>query len=80
MQTLEDASKIDENSDEETLERQNDLIHTFLSQNANKSEISKMSKEDATAFAKQRLKKNATSLLNMMDKIEKIRRNYDKSK
>lgn len=79
MQTLQDASTLGENVDDATLQRQQELIKTFLGIDANKNATEGMSDEEKTDFAVERLKKNANSLLDTIDKTDKIQRRFEKS-
>jgi hypothetical protein len=79
MRALNDAATIGESNDAETQERQVELIETFLGLDANKNVLSEMSEEEQTAFAKERLKKNAGQLLDIMDKTEKLQKNFENS-
>ena len=79
MQALQDAATIGEAKDDATIQRQQGLIDTFLKLDQNKNIIKNMSEEEQTAFAQERLKKNATSMLNMMDKAEKLQKKFEKS-
>lgn len=77
MQTLDDAVNIDNPEDEEAAARQEDLIKTFLGRQENQSIIKDMSDEEKQAFAKERLKKNAQSLIDTIKKINEVRSNFD---
>ena len=94
MQSLEDASTIDEmpiylqednqinqndNEDLQRVKRQSQLIQTFLGLDANRNALEGMSEEEKIAFAQERLKKNATGLLDMMDRAENIQQKFEKS-
>lgn len=80
MQQLQDASMLDQEAkSEEQAQRQQRMINTFLGLDANKNAIQNMDAEEATAFARERLKKNADNLLDMMDRTEKIQQNFEKS-
>lgn len=79
MQTLQDAATIGESSDAETQQRQQELVKTFLGLDANKNAIQNMSDAEKQSFAAERLKKNATGLLDMMDKTEKLQKKFEKS-
>lgn len=80
MQSLQDAATIDEEaSSEEEAARKQDLIDTFLKLDANKNAVSDMSEEEKIDFATERLKKNATGLLTMMDRMEKIQKKFENS-
>lgn len=79
MQTLQDASTIGETNDAETLARQQELVQTFLGLDANKNALEGKSEEEKVAFAEERLKKNATSMLDMMDKTEKLQQKFENS-
>lgn len=79
MQTLQDASTIGETNDTETLARQQELVQTFLGLDANKNALEGKSEEEKVAFAEERLKKNATSMLDMMDKTEKLQQKFENS-
>ena len=59
MQSLQDAASIGEEADEATLERQEQLIQTFLNLDVNKNALQGMSEEEKIDFAQERLKKNA---------------------
>lgn len=79
MQTLQDAATLGENVDAETQQRQQELVETFIGLDANKNVLKGMSQEEQIAFAQERLKKNASSLLNVMDRTEKLQKQFDKS-
>lgn len=79
MQTLNDASTLGENADGATLQRQQELVKTFLGLDSNKNAIDGMSEEEQTNFAVERLKKNAQGLLETMDKTEKIQKKFENS-
>ena len=80
MATLQVASKINKKAkSEEDAQRKQELIDTFLKLDANKSVIENMSDEEKVDFAKDRLKKNADSLLLTMGNMEKLQRKFDKS-
>ena len=79
MQSLQDASLIGQSVDDATQVRQEQLIQTFLGLDANKNALQGMRDEEKQVFAKERLKKNADNLLNIMDKTEKLQKKFDKS-
>ena len=79
MQSLQDAAALGEEADGATMERQQQLVQTFLGLDANKNAIQGMSEEEKVTFAQERLKKNASSLLNMMDRTEKLQKKFEKS-
>ena len=80
MQVLEDASTIDrQTSDEQTAARQEELIKTFLGLDANKNVTANMSEEQKQSFARERLKKNADGLLEMIQKTEDLQEKFSKS-
>lgn len=79
MQTLQDASTLGEDVDDATYQRQQELVKTFLGIDANKSVTEGMSEGEKTKFAVERLKKNANSLLDTIDKTDKIQRKFEKS-
>lgn len=80
MQQLQDASMLDQEAEsEEQAQRQQRMINTFLGLDANKNAIQNMDAEEANAFARERLKKNADNLLDMIDRTEKIQQNFEKS-
>lgn len=80
MTTLQDASRIleDANSAEEAQKKQ-DLIDTFLNLDANRSATENMNDQEKIDFATSRIKKNADSLLSMMDRIEALQNKYNTS-
>jgi hypothetical protein len=94
MQSLEDASTIDEmpiylqednqitqndNEELQKVKRQSQLIQTFLGLDANRNALEGMSEEEKVAFAQERLKKNAIGLLDMMNRTEEIQQKFEKS-
>lgn len=94
MQSLEDAASIDEmpmyleqdnqvtDNDSEELQkvrRQSQLVQTFLGLDQNKNVLENMSEEEKIAFAQERLKKNATNLLDMMNRAEEVQQKFEKS-
>lgn len=79
MQALQDASTIGETDDAATVSRQQELIDTFLGLDTNKSITENMTDEQKTDFAKERLKKNAGNLLDMVDRVEKLQQKFEKS-
>ena len=80
MTTLQDASKINEEAKtEEEAMRKADLIDTFLNIDANKNATKDMSNAEKVDFATERIKKNADSLLSMIDKVEKLQKKYNTS-
>lgn len=72
MQTLEDAAAIGEAKNDAQIERQKELVRTFVGLDMNKNAMKDMTAEQKVEFAQERLKKNATRLLDMIDKTEKI--------
>lgn len=80
MQQLQDASMLNQEAEsEEQAARQQKMIQTFLGLDANKNAIQNMDAEEAIAFARERLKKNADNLLDMIERTEKIQQNFEKS-
>lgn len=79
MQTLNDAATLGENVDDATLQRQQELVKTFLGLDANKNALEGMLDKEQTSFAEERLKKNAQGLLDTMDKTEKIQKKFENS-
>ena len=79
MQSLQDAASIGETSDEATVQRQQELVNTFLGLDQNKNVLADMSQEDKVIFAQERLKKNATNLLDMMDRTEQLQKKFENS-
>lgn len=93
IQSLEDASTIDEmpvfmeqsqitqndNEELQKVKRQSQLIQTFLGLDANRNALENMSEEEKVAFAQERLKKNATNLLDMMNRAEEVQQKFEKS-
>ena len=80
MQTLQDAMTIDEGaSDEAQAARQQQLIETFLGLKSNANVIENMTDEEKEAFAVERLKKNASGLMNMINRTEELQKNFSNS-
>ena len=94
MQSLEDAATIDEmpvylsednqvtdndNEELQKVKRQSQLVQTFLGLDQNKNVLENMSEEEKVAFAQERLKKNATNLLDMMNRAEEVQQKFEKS-
>lgn len=77
MQMLEDASTIGETDNAEIQKRQHELVKTFLGLDANKNTLEGIN--DKTAFAEERLKKNAKGLLDMMNRIEEVQSKFENS-
>ena len=79
MQTLNDAATIGEASDEATIQRQQELIETFLGLDENQNVLREMSREDQVILAQDRLKKNASNMLNVMRQTEQLQKQFEKS-
>lgn len=79
MQSLEDAASIGETNDEATVQRQQELVNTFLGLDQNKNTLEGMPQEEKVSFAQERLKKNASNLLDMMDRTEKLQKKFENS-
>jgi hypothetical protein len=80
MRDLNAASTIgDRNVDEQTAQRQQELISTFKSLNENKSLMEGKTEEEQNAIAAERLKENADDLLSMMDSMNKVQQKFEKS-
>jgi len=79
MQSLQDAASIGETSDEATVQRQQELVNTFLGLDQNKNVLADMSEEEKAGFAQERLKKNAANLLDIMDRTEKLQKKFENS-
>lgn len=80
MQALEDAATIDQTAETRSkADRQNALIAQFLSLNDNKSITENMTNEEKVAFAKERLKKNATSLLDIIKQTDQVQKALERS-
>jgi len=79
IQTLEDAAAIDESSDEEQVERQKELLKTFIGLDSNKGVLEGLSTDAQIDIAKSRLKENAQGLLNIMEKTEDLQEKFSKS-
>ena len=80
MQALEDATALDEeSSDEARVQRQQEMVNTFLGLDANKNALEGKTEEEQKQFARERLKKNASNLLGMMNKVEELQQKFEKS-
>lgn len=79
IRSLQDAATIGESDDAATQERQKELLNTFLGLDQNKNILSTMSEEEKVSFAQERLKKNATNLLDMMERTEQLQKKFENS-
>lgn len=79
MQDLNDAATLGEKVDSEKAERQKKLINTFLTLDDNKNVLDTMSDTEKQDFAISRLKKNATDILDVMQKMNKIQKKFESS-
>ena len=79
IQSLKDAASMGETNDETTIERQQELVNTFLGLDQNKNALADMSQEEKVSFAQERLKKNAANLLDMMERTESLQKKFENS-